>query len=172
MTTIIGTQWQWGCEIAADGRTTSDGRVYDGSHMVKVVLRNEYLIAAAGSGGACDYITHAWRPPAFRGDSEYEFFVAYLSPHLQKALSLNDFLPLKDDDGLQILVAVNGYVFQIESDGTVLHSDSGFYGIGTGAPYALGAIEAGAETSEALEIASMYDIYTGPPFTRVKQVKQ
>lgn len=170
MTTIIGLQWQWGCEIAADGRTTSDGRPFTGASMVKVVARGEYILAAAGSGGACDWVTHAWKPPVFKGPSVYEFLVGSFSPHLQKSLNANGFQPSKDDDGVSLLVAVAGEVFQIEGDGTVMQDVRGLYGIGTGSAYALGAIEAGADIDEAFEIAARFDIYTSPPITVVKQV--
>lgn len=172
MTTIIGMQWPWGCEIAADGRTSEDGRPFNGRSMVKVVARGEYLLAAAGSGGACDYITHAWRPPAYKGGDVYEFLVSHFSPTLQKALSTNGFSPQNEEGvGTSILVAVAGEVFQIATDGTVMQDVDGTYGIGTGAPYAIGAIEAGADIDEALRIAAQYDIYTGEPFTILKQVR-
>ena len=172
MTTIIGMQWPWGCEIAADGRTSDDGRPFNGRSMVKVVARGEYLLAPAGNGGACDYITHAWRPPAYKGGDVYEFLVAQFSPTLQKALNTNGFVGQKDDDaGAPMLVAVAGEVYQIASDGTVMEDADGLYGIGTGAPYAIGAIEAGAELEEALRIAERFDIYTGAPFTILKQVR-
>lgn len=172
MTTIIGMQWPWGCEIAADGRTSDDGRPFNGRSMVKVVAKGEYLLAAAGNGGACDYITHAWRPPAYKGGDVYEFLVAHFSPTLQKALNTNGFSGKNDDDtGAPMLVAVAGEVYQLASDGTVMEDADGLYGIGTGAPYAIGAIEAGAELEEALRIAERFDIYTGEPFTILKQVR-
>lgn len=172
MTTIIGMQWQWGCEIGADGRTSDDGRPFNGRSMVKVVARGEYLLAAAGNGGACDYITHTWKPPSYRGGDTYEFLVSTFSPNLQKALSTNGFVGSKEDDaGAPMLVAVAGDLFQLASDGTVMQDAEGIYGIGTGAPYAIGAIEAGAELHEALTIAERYDIYTGEPFTVLRQVK-
>ena len=170
MTTIIGQQWSWGCEIAADGRTTSDGRPFTGSAMVKVVARGEYILAAAGGGAACDWVTHAWKPPAFKGTDVYEFLVSSFSPHLQKSLNTNGFQPSKDEDGVSLLVAVAGYVFQIESDGTVLQDVGGLYGIGTGSAFALGALEAGADLPEAFDIAARFDIYTSPPITVMKQV--
>lgn len=171
MTTIIGAQYPWGCEIGADGRTSDDGRPFNGRAMAKVVARSEYLLAASGAGAVCDYITHVYRPPAYRGEDPYEFFVCTFSPHLQKALKINNFSgPSDDDDGWQLIAAVDGYVLQVASDGTVLQSADGIYGIGTGAAYAIGAHEAGAPVDEALEVAARFDIYTGEPFTVLRQV--
>lgn len=172
MTTIIGLQWDWGCEIAADGRTSDDGRPFNGRSMVKVVARGEYLLAAAGNGSACDYITHTWKPPAYKGGDVYEFLVTQFTPSLQKSLNINGFSGSKEEDaGAPMLVAVAGEVYQVATDGTVMQDTEGVYGIGTGAPYALGAIDAGADICEALRIAERYDIYTGAPFTVLKQVR-
>lgn len=172
MTTIIGMQFDWGCEIAADGRTTSDGRPFNGHYMNKVTARGEYLLAAAGAGGACDWVTRAWKPPAFKGGDTYEFITTVFTPSLFSSLTGKGFHPFKDDDSSMVLiVAVNGDVYQIESDGTVMFDVNGIYGIGTGAAYAIGAIEAGAYIEEALHIAARYDIYTGEPFITYRQVR-
>ncbi len=47
--------------------------------------------------------------------------------------------------------------------------DDGFYGIGSGSRWALGALQAGADWKVALEIAEKNDIYTGSPFTHITQ---
>jgi len=39
-----------------------------------------------------------------------------------------------------------------------------YFAIGTGAPFALGAMRAGATVERAIEIAALYDESTGPEF--------
>jgi ATP-dependent protease HslVU (ClpYQ) peptidase subunit len=173
MTTIIGIQENDQALLLADGLTTNDGRPFAGLAMQKIVSRGEYLLAAAGPGGTCDWITHVWKPPHYRhSGSVYDFLVTTAVPALIKGLRANDLAPSEKDDNStwQLMLALDGQVFQVESDGTVLQDGTGLYGIGTGAPYALGALLAGATEQEALQIASTFDIYTKPPFQIVRQV--
>jgi hypothetical protein len=48
----------------------------------------------------------------------------------------------------------------------------GFYGVGSGSSYAIGALAQGATVEEALKIASKYDAYTSAPFMFVEQLKK
>jgi ATP-dependent protease HslVU (ClpYQ) peptidase subunit len=54
----------------------------------------------------------------------------------------------------------------------VLHRADGLYAIGSGAAYAIGALEAGATPTEAVEIASRNDVMTGLPTQTIKQEKR
>ena len=171
MTTIIGQRTSEGCVIAADALTTSDGRPFAGPSIRKIVDRGEYLLAASGAGGLCDHITHVWRPPNYRGSSTvYDFLTATVVPSLMKSLRASDMLTGdKEENTFQLVLALAGEVFQIEADGTVLDDVRGLYGIGSGAAYALGALEAGADISEALDIAALFDVYTRAPIQIMRQ---
>lgn len=172
MTTIIGRDTHEGCVLAADALTTSDGRPFAGPSIRKIVARGEYLLAASGAGGLCDHITHVWKPPKYTGGAVYDVLTASVVPSLMKSLRNSDMLTGdKEENTFQLLLAVAGEVFQIEADGTVLDDESGLYGIGSGAAYALGAIEAGATLTEALDIAAVYDVYTRAPMQIVRQVR-
>ena len=56
------------------------------------------------------------------------------------------------------------YGFDVSEDLSVTRSSDGFYGVGSGAPIALGALHAGAEPVQAVEIACKLSIYSAGPF--------
>ncbi len=47
----------------------------------------------------------------------------------------------------------------------------GIYGIGSGASYAIGALQAGASWKQAMNIAAKNNVFTAPPFITHKQTK-
>lgn len=174
MTTIIGIQKPDGCEIWADGRVTDgDYRPYEGE-MPKAVERGEYLLAPAGPGAACDFITQGWLPPPFRGAQAYREMVSSFVPALRAEVREATGYDLSDSSNaerLSLLVGVHGVLYCIATDGTVLLHSDGFYAIGTGAQYALGALYAEATPARAMHIAQMNDIYTGKVDTILWQPK-
>jgi ATP-dependent protease HslVU (ClpYQ) peptidase subunit len=78
-----------------------------------------------------------------------------------------------DDSGnkfeLSLLIAVNGTIFEIDSDFAVGMNSTGFYGIGSGGDYAVGALHAGASTLDAMRIAAINNNETAPPFHILEQ---
>lgn len=46
--------------------------------------------------------------------------------------------------------------------------DAGFYAIGSGTQYAIGAMQVGASAAEAIEVACMFDVYSGGVLQEVK----
>ena len=70
---------------------------------------------------------------------------------------------------LSLLVAVNGTIFEIDSDFAVGMNSTGYYGIGSGGDYAVGALHAGAGTLDAMRIASLNNNETAPPFHILEQ---
>lgn len=172
MTTIIGIDDLNDCELIADAQTTSDNRPYRHSQLSKLVRRGDYILAAAGSGYACDLVQYVWMPPPWDGSEPAVFIRSVVVPHLRGTLEGNDWQPnTEKDETLVLLIALAGRIFQIESDFTVLMRSDGMYAIGSGAGYAIGALEAGASSDEAMQIAARNDIYTGLPAERMVQVK-
>lgn len=172
MTTIIGIDDIHECELIADAQTTSDNRPYRHSQMGKLVRRGDYILAGAGSGFACDLVQYVWMPPPWDGSEPAGFMRSVVVPHLRGTLDGNDWQPnAEKDETLVMLVGLAGRIFQIESDFTVLMRSDGLYAIGSGAAYAIGALEAGASADEAMQIAARNDIYTGLPSERMVQVK-
>jgi ATP-dependent protease HslVU (ClpYQ) peptidase subunit len=101
--------------------------------------------------------------------------IATVIPSLKKAFKDNDYKWEKEDEEetkFAFLVAVNGEVFDIADDFAVCLDKSGFYGIGSGASAALGALRNGATIEESLKIAEAIDPYTGSPFLFHTQEKK
>lgn len=172
MTTIIGIDDMRDCELVADSQTSSDNRPYRHHQLGKLVRRGDYIIGAAGSGLACDLTQYVWSPLPYDGTDPAHFVRSQLVPDLRSTLDSNDWQTNVDkDETLQLLIAVAGCIFQVESDFTVLMRSDGLYAIGSGAAYAIGALEAGASPNEALQIAARNDIYTGLPGERMTQEK-
>lgn len=162
MTTIIGIEDATGCYLAADNQTTVDNRPFFDPSTPKIRSIGDFLVACAGAGLACDIVNHMWYPPVLGSfhSSAYEFMVTDVVPAIKRAFEANGF-PSSEDESYAILIAYQGHLFEIGSDGTVLSREDGIYGIGTGSTFAIGALEAGATLEEAMRIASSNDIYTG-----------
>lgn len=177
MTTIIGVQHSWGCSVHTDGQTThGDYRRYASRLMSKAVERGSYLIAASGSGAACDAAMYSWEPPlppaGVDAAAMYQFMITDVVPSIREALEgIGYMMDEEEKHTLELLIAVQGELFQVASDGTVMRHHRGTYGIGSGSGYAIGALAAGASPSLAIQIAADNDTYTAEPFFHWKQAK-
>jgi ATP-dependent protease HslVU (ClpYQ) peptidase subunit len=164
MTTIAGLQKYIGWEMAADGQTTSADRPFESMLQPKIVMRADYTFACAGKGYACDVAAFHWSPPESTADvthgGMYAHLVKNVVPSLRREFDRAG-VTFEADEAFQMLIAHRELIAQIESDFTVLLADNGLYAIGSGAAYALGAMEAGADVDEAVRIASRFDIWTG-----------
>ena len=161
MTTIVAVQGGSIATIGAESYTTYGDRPFVHKDIKKIIKSGRWLIAAAGDARVCDII-NSWRPPHPRGNKNlYEFVATTVIKSLRKAIG--DYTTQSKDDGFDLLLVINGEVFQITNDFTLLRSNSGIYGIGSGADYAVGALMAGATVEEALKIAIKLDINSGGP---------
>lgn len=174
MTTIVGVQHEWGCEIVADGMTAvGDDRHFSAPGMEKIVERGPFLLAAAGLGPYTEPFM-AFEPPkprttdtlmAFMREKFVPEYRAFLLAQTGKELN-NE---ATDTTVFEGLVAVHGKLFMLSDDGSVLVSHDGVYGLGGGSNFALGAVAAGATAMEAVEIAISYHRLSGPPILRMEQ---
>ena len=181
MTTIIGVQFDDKALIVSDNQVTDDnGRIYRHPQMVKIAEIGSFLIAGAGEVSPCDIAQHLWNPPKLSAkDKEdiYHFMIAKAMPSLRKCLEENGYNFNEDHDkskdGLrfQFLIACGGELFDVDQDLAVMRSADGVYGIGSGAPYALGAIHAGAKPMKAMEIAAKLTAFTSGPYIEREQYK-
>ena len=181
MTTIIGVQYDDRAVIIADNRVTDDnGRVYRHPEMVKIVERGDYLIAGSGEVSPCDIAQHIWQPPKPTSKDRqdvYHFMISKAMPDLRKCLTDNgynfDEPHDKAKDGLrfQFLIACGGELFDVDQDLAVMRDSSGFYGVGSGAQFALGALHAKAKPLKAMEIAAKCTAFTAPPYLEKVQYK-
>ena len=178
MTTIIGIEYNDKCVLVADSRVIDDsGRVYAHRVMKKIAQRGAILIAGAGEVAPCDIAQNIWIPPQFTTKDKkdpYRFMIVKAIPSLRKCLTDNGYNfeeDKKDGTRFQFLMAVGGELFDIDEDLSVMKSEDNIYAIGSGGPFALGALYAGAEPMRAMEIASKVSAYSAPPFYSEEQSK-
>ena len=181
MTTIIGVQYEDHCVLLADNQVTDDnGRVYRHEQMKKIAERGEFLIAGAGEVSPCDIAQHIWTPPKLTAKDAkdvYHFMISKAMPSLRKCLVDNGYDFSEDHDkskdGLrfQFIMAVGGELFDIDQDLSVIRTVEGFYTIGSGGTYALGALWVGATPMEAMEAASKITAFTSGPYQEIEQYK-
>ena len=177
MTTIICIQKEDSVSFGADSQTTApNGRVYSHDKMVKISQVGSYIIAGSGECAPCDIAQHIWQPPVATAKDlkdAYHFMIAKVIPSMKQCFKDNDYKLEDDSDETRFafLIAINGTVFEIADDFSVAMNRSGFYGVGSGSSYALGALHAGATPALAMKIAAENDDYTSAPFVWKTQKK-
>ena len=178
MTTIIGVEYANRCVVLGDSRVVGDSKIYSHPDMVKVVTNGNYLVGVAGDVRALQVVLHTWKPPAFLVKDKtniFQFMVNKVAPSLKQLLTDAGLLDSKSPDKdfeINIIVGLNGSLFEIDSDFAVSRSDSGYYGIGTSSDLALGALYAGATPEQAASIAALNDSKTAEPFIVETQLKK
>ncbi len=177
MTTIIGIQYDKDCILVADSQTTDDsGYIYKHPNTKKISERNGYLIAGSGEVLPCDVAQHIWEPPTpTKSDKSdlYHFMISKAMPSLRRTLSANgfNFDEPKTEQRFQFLIAVCGEIFDVDDELSVSQNESGVYAAGSGAYFAIGALYAGADAYEAMEIASRVSAFTSGPYISKTQFK-
>lgn len=177
MTTIVAVQSDDGVLFGADSQVTAaNGRKYSATRMVKISERNGYIIAGSGECAPCDIAQHIWSPPIPTAKDKrdlYHFMIAKVIPSLKQCFKDNDYKVNQDDDetAFSFLIALDGELFEIADDFSISLDDSGFYGVGSGSSYAIGALHAGATVEQALMIAANNDAFTSAPFIYIDQEK-
>ena len=167
MTTILGKQFEDGFILAADTQVTVGEAAYCSPTMSKIVKLGGFWIGAAGDASVCDAIQHLWKPVKIpEGVDEYHFMISSVVPSLRKLLV--DRGIKQEDTTALFLFGFNKKLFLV-NDWTVLVSEDDIYAIGSGAQYALGALEAGADVHKAMRIAKKFDLNTGGPVQVVKE---
>lgn len=176
MTTLVAVQQDGFCIIAADSQATVNYRKLDTSPVGKIHLNNGYLIAAAGSGRGANILAFDWTPPVPRGDLD-RFITRRVIPSMRKKFIESgheikgDGVPSSFDN--ELLIAVNGQIYQIFEDYGWERCATGLYASGSGGEFALGALHAldvmNCETAddvircvdEAMAVATKLDIFSG-----------
>ena len=175
MTTVIAIQHDLGVDMIADSQINSNGKPYFHSDMVKIIERNKFLIGVAGRVIALQAIQNSWNPPALSATYKgtlYNFVITKIVPSLKMFIDESKIFTDKEkDEGelFSILLAIKGEVFEIDEDYSVARRADGIYAIGSGADFALGALMAGAESTDAMQIAASLDVNTHEPFITLTQ---
>jgi ATP-dependent protease HslVU (ClpYQ) peptidase subunit len=179
MTTIVAIQHKDKVVFGADSQVTSpNGRISNHPKMIKVSERGDFIIAGSGECAPCDIAQHIWIPPKPTAKDlldVYHFMISKVVPSLKLCFKEQEFKWNEaDEDGetrFSFLIAVGGEVFELADDMSICLDTKGFYGVGSGSNYAIGALSAGATMEKALQIAMDNDAYTSAPFMYVTQKK-
>ena len=175
MTTILAVQKKGKVTFGADSQVTAaNGRVQKHTQMIKISQRGVFLIAGSGECSPCDIVQHIWKPPSPKGmewDNLYHFLIGKVVPSLKACFKQQEYKWDREDEETKFhfLLALGGQVFELADDMSVSMDERGFYGVGSGSSYGIGALEAGASIEKALEIAAKNDAYTSAPFTYYTQ---
>ena len=198
MTTIVGIQGDGFSVMCADSRILSvDGDGFSTNiqtlalSMSKIANVGPYLIGVAGDVRAINLVSHALTPPqppaGMKGKKLDEFITVKFIPALRECFDVNGYsTPSKDssqhvaEHGSVLLISVNRTIYQIDNDYAWATDSSGVYAIGSGAPYAIGALsilcpktptisQAKRYVMKALATASRFDPHSGHPYNVVSQ---
>jgi ATP-dependent protease HslVU (ClpYQ) peptidase subunit len=178
MTTIIGLEHKDRCFIVVDSQTTdADGRIYTHPEVKKISENGMFLIAGSGETLPCDITQHIWEPPTpTKQDKEdlYHFMIVKAMPSLRKCMAANGYNFEEDskENRFQFIMAVGGEIFDVDQELSISKSADGVYAAGSGATYALGALYAGADAFEAMEIASKLTAFTAGPYISKEQPRK
>lgn len=168
MTTILGVQHENGFVIASDSQVTESDRPFYHSDVKKITEVDGYVIAGAGVSRFCDIIQYGWEPPEYDGSEPYKFMVSHFIPSMRLKHKETGYR-LKPDESFKFIVGLENKLYYISEDYSVIRTNYGLYGIGSGAELAIGAYDAGASIEDALQIAIKHDINSGGDIQIVKR---
>lgn len=195
MTTIIGIQGDNYALVCSDSRiSTMDSGGFASQITTlkettnKVGTNGRYLLGAAGDMRAINILHHVFQPPiptpGLVGRKLDQFITSKFVPALINCFENQGYAtPESNEDkshinehASSILTVLNGSIYVVEGDYSWTSDASGLYALGTGSPYALGALQilmgkksptvsqARAIALKAIAVAAKYDPYTGSPF--------
>jgi len=196
VTTIIAIQGDGFAVICCDSRVADidkDGYISQVSTLregvSKVAVNGKYLLGAAGDLRAINLLHHAFSPPpvppGLKGKKLDQFITVKFVPALRECFETQGYaMPEKDakshiaEHESTIIVALLGCVYIVDGDYAWMSDASGIYAIGTGASYALGALQAlmpkanskltiqqaKSLSLKVLNIVTKYDPHTALPF--------
>ena len=159
-------------------------------HTSKIVSKSGYLLGAAGDVRAINLLHHVYEPPSARyattKDKLDQHLVRRVIPTLRQCFDDQGFSPPEKGDrdhkaehNSTVIVSLKGRVYVIESDYSWTEDSDGVYVIGTGTQFARAAVhvlmdgldlfklnrkKVVAIVEKALEVACIYDPYSGGPF--------
>lgn len=164
MTTIIAKETPNGVVIGFDSLCTG-ANAFD-LDQKKVFTNAGMIFGVAGRLLVATELKYADLPvpPAATADIG-KWLTSRLVPKIRQIL--NDIAPRRGDDGfiMQILVVIHNKVYEISGDTGWHQRKDGIYAIGSGSPYAFGALSAGSTVGEALRVAASVDPGSGGRLT-------
>jgi len=194
MTTVLAIQGDGFAVITADSRIVSvsdDGVaspiLHLGSNLSKVAQNGPYLLGAAGDVRAINILQHAFVPPSppnnLKGKKLDAFITNKFVPALREAFEKQGYAtPEREGTHIaqhdsMVLVVIHGVIYVIDGDYAWCSDSNGYYAIGSGGDFALGALRVLLNKKKAIDIpgaklaatkaisaASKFDIHTGAPY--------
>lgn len=180
MSTVVAIQGPSWVVVGYDSQVSEDsGRKYVlPSDAGKVAENGDYLFGVAGDLRAVNILTHSFIPPDPGKKLGYEldqFMSTKFMSSLKKSFDHN-FYGKDGEQGSNIIVVVNGTAYEIGGNYDCIRDIYGFYSVGTGSPYALGALHANVpervtvktareRAYEAVRVATMLDSSSCEPIT-------
>jgi ATP-dependent protease HslVU (ClpYQ) peptidase subunit len=177
VTTVIAVKNSDGVIFAADTQATGEGG--DIYRVIKVRKNGHFIVAGAGDCAPLDIALHLWKPPVCTvGDREdlLHYMIVKVIPSLKKVFKDNDYeydpSPEAKQDGFTLILAVNGEIFVVEKEFDVSQPQFNVAGVGSGSPYAIGALRTGSNLEDALRVAEENDANSSAPFTILEQLRK
>ncbi len=159
--------------LAWDTQTTWQGRGMTGRD--KVFTNGPVTFGVAGLGRVGNILRHMDIPALKEYEPGFDarrWVTRELCPAILAALKEADAAEIVNSQAnaeADIIIYVKGdrtpagegLVGYLSSNLSFVEDESGFYGVGSGSPYALGALHRGASAKEAVETAIFFDLYSG-----------
>jgi ATP-dependent protease HslVU (ClpYQ) peptidase subunit len=188
MTTIAAVQGSGWAVVGFDSRVVDDERVYLlPFNAGKVVKNGDYLLGAAGDMRAINLLGHVLKPPPPNPRDEGvrldRFISSKFIPALKSCFDDAQYGEKGEHDS-HIICVVNGVIYDIGSNYDWCRDADGIYAAGTGAGYALGALQATLEgkkrsvtsarnmVKSAVSIACRFDSNSAEPVHLLVQKKE
>lgn len=196
MTTILAIQGDGFAVVGTDTRISlldDDGSAFQiatlGGGTSKIAVNGKYLLGAAGDLRAINILHHSFQPPtpapSLKGKRLDAFITTKFIPSLRACFEEHGYASNergnKATHSSELVAIVNGSIYVIDSDYSWMNDTTGIYGLGTGAPFALGALHvmpkakkqtitsAKQNILKALAVAARFDPGTGSPFQTYTQ---
>lgn len=163
-----GTVYMGGDGAAADENSSS----VSSRKEPKVFVKGPYIIGYSGSFRFGKVVQHSFNPPKPQGDDMDKFLNTSFVTALREVCDIAKVDPSSEDDGSEMLVGVNGRVFEFCNDWHFGEDINNFNAIGSGSSFALGSLYSTRQRTSpharirlALESAERFSSSVRKPFT-------
>lgn len=145
MTCIIGLVHEGKVYIGGD-RAAVDGWKKNTSAHSKVFRVGEFIIGTCGSHRMAQIIEYEFKPTVqAEGEADLHYLVVTVASELRTLLSSRGIIGKNDDNEDEFeggcLVGYKGNLYRLSSNFQIAHFERHFDGIGSGSPFALGAMQ-------------------------------
>lgn len=169
MTTIIAAQ-----NAKGDIKFAWDSQVsYGQRHLVgheKVFQNGPVTFGVSGTVRTSDILRHMKVPDRGKKPTR-EWIVRSLVPAIIKELksvSAGAFEDGQISSESSVIISVDGELGVLGHDFSFVQDSIGVYGVGSGSPFALGAMSVGASPKTAVQVAGVWDMYTNQDVKTLK----